>query len=110
MVAVGESFKLGENLGLDLNKLFEVLSTSSGSCWAINTYCPVRGVGPISPSDNNYKGGFSSALMHKDLGLALDAVKQTKTNIDYGLRTYKKFTEILNNGKGHLDFSNIINE
>ena len=58
MIAVGESFKLGKNLGLDLSKLFDVLSTSSGSCWAINTYCPIEGVGPNSPSDNAFKLGF----------------------------------------------------
>ena len=37
MIAVGESFKLGKNLGLDLDKLFEVISTSTGSCWAVNS-------------------------------------------------------------------------
>ena len=35
MIAVGESFKLGKNLNLNLDKLFEVISTSSGSCWAV---------------------------------------------------------------------------
>ncbi len=109
MIAVGESFKLGKNLGLDLNKLFNVLSTSSGSCWAINTYCPIKGVGPESPSDKDYVGGFATELMFKDLGLAIDAVKETNTSIDYGLQTFKKFEKLMNVGEGKLDFSNVIN-
>ena len=50
MIGVGEAFSLGQNLGLDPEKLFEILSTSTGSCWAINSYCPIKGVGPIKSS------------------------------------------------------------
>ena len=49
-------------LTLDPEKLFEILSTSTGSCWAINNYCPVKGVGPKSPADNKFKPGFSGDL------------------------------------------------
>ena len=110
MIAVGESFNLGKNLGLDLNKLFEVISTSTGSCWAINSYCPIKGIGPISPADKNYEGGFATALMYKDLGLAVDAANETNSSINYGLQTYEKYKKVTENNKGNLDFSNIINE
>lgn len=108
MVAVGESFRLGKDLGIDLKILFEVLATSTGSCWAVNTYCPIKGVGPKSPADNNYKGGFSTSLMYKDLGLAMDAINHTNTKVDYGLQTFDKYKK-LNKILGHLDFSNIVN-
>lgn len=110
MIAVGESFNLGKNLGLDLDKLFEVISTSTGSCWAVNSYCPIKGIGPTSPADRDYAGGFATALMCKDLGLAVDAATETKTNINYGMQTFKKYKFVTTNGKGNLDFSNIINE
>ena len=110
MIAVGESFSLGKNLGLDLNKLFDVISTSSGSCWAVNNYCPIKGVGPMTPSDNDFKGGFSGSLMYKDLGLAIHAAKKTKTNLSYGIKTLEKFEDLINKKQGHLDFSNIINQ
>ena len=110
MIAVGESFSLGKNLGLDLNKLFDVISTSSGSCWAVNNYCPIKGVGPLTPSDNDFKGGFSGSLMYKDLGLAIDAANNTKTNLSYGIKTLEKFESLINKKQGHLDFSNIINQ
>ena len=110
MIAVGESFTLGKNLGLDLKKLFEVISTSTGSCWAVNSYCPIKGIGPNSPADKNYEGGFATALMCKDLGLAVDAAKETRSSISYGTQTYNKFKQVTENNRGNLDFSNIINE
>ena len=110
MIAVGESFNLGKKLGLDLNKLFDVISTSTGSCWAVNSYCPIKGIGPISPADKDYEGGFATALMFKDLGLAVDAAAETKSNINYGIQTYEKYKQVTENNKGNLDFSNIINE
>ena len=110
MIAVGESFKLAENLNLNLKKLFEVLSTSSGSCWAINNYCPYKGIGPKSPADSNFKGGFSTALMYKDLSLAIAAAKETNTKISFGLQSQKQFQNLVQNKKGHLDFSNIVND
>ena len=110
MIAVGESFNLGKNLGLDLNKLFDVISTSTGSCWAVNSYCPIKGIGPNSPADKDYEGGFATALMYKDLGLAVDAAAETKSNINYGIQTYEKYKQVTENNKGNLDFSNIINE
>ena len=109
MIAVGESFKLGKNLGLDLNKLFDVLSTSSGSCWAINTYCPIKNVGPESPSDNEFKGGFSTNLMKKDLTLAIEAAIASNTKISFGQQTLEKFVALVDKNEGHLDFSNIVN-
>ena len=110
MIAVGESFNLGKRLGLDLNKLFEVISTSTGSCWAVNSYCPIKGIGPNSPADKDYEGGFATALMYKDLGLAVDAAAETKSKINYGIQTYEKYKQVTENNKGKLDFSNIINE
>lgn len=110
MIAVGDSFKLGEKLGLDLNKLFEVISTSSGSCWAVNNYCPIKGIGPITPSDSDYQGGFSAKLMFKDIGLAVEAANKLKTNLKFGNSTLEKFKKLVDNNQGHLDFSNIINQ
>ena len=95
---------------LDLNKLFDVISTSTGSCWAVNSYCPIKGIGPNSPADKDYEGGFATALMYKDLGLAVDAAAKTKSNINYGIQTYEKYKQVTENNKGNLDFSNIINE
>ena len=109
MIGVGEAFNLGENLGLDLKKLFDVLSTSTGNCWAINTYCPIEGVGPNSPADNNFQPGFSVNLMLKDLTIALKAIKDTNTLAPFGTKSQENFKRMVDNKKGELDFSAIVN-
>ena len=109
MIGVGEAFNLGSNLGLDANKLFQILSTSSASCWSINNYCPIENVGPKSPADNNYQPGFSANLMLKDLTIALEAIKNTKTSAPFGRKAKENFEAMVNNQKSALDFSAIIN-
>ena len=85
------------------------MSTSTGSCWAINTYCPIEGIGPNSPADNNFKPGFSANLMLKDLTIALKAIEETKTIAHFGTKSQEKFRRMIDDNKGHLDFSAIIN-
>ena len=51
MIATCEAFALADNLGLDRQAMYDVVSTSSGSSWSMNTYCPAEGIGPKSPSD-----------------------------------------------------------
>ena len=107
MIGVGETFNLGKNLGLDPQKLFEILSTSTGSCWAINNYCPIKGVGPQSPADNNFQPGFSASLMFKDLSIALKAIDTTNTFAPFGKKAQENFKNMVNDNKGTLDFSAI---
>ena len=107
MIGVGEAFNLGKNLGLDPQKLFEILSTSTGSCWAINNYCPIKGVGPESPADNNFEPGFSASLMFKDLSIALKAIQSTNTSAPFGTKAQENFGNMVNQKKGGLDFSAI---
>lgn len=110
MIGVSECFNMGKNLNIDLNILFEVISTATGSCWSVNKYCPIPNIGPKSPSDNNYEGGFSAKLMSKDLKLAINAGRNSKTRIDFGVMAEKLFTEMANGKNGDKDFSRIIKE
>tara|TARA_B100000161_G_scaffold192427_1_gene139531 strand:+ start:157 stop:1029 length:873 start_codon:yes stop_codon:yes gene_type:complete len=107
MIGVGEAFSLGQNLGLDPEKLFEILSTSTGSCWSINSYCPIKGVGPTSPADNEFKPGFSADLMLKDLTIALKAIESTNTSAPFGKNSRENFERMVNENQGSLDFSAI---
>ena len=111
MIATCEAFALADDLALDRQKLFDVVSTSSGNSWSMSTYCPAPGVGPKSPSDNDYVPGFSAALMLKDLTLSQQAaeIKGTPTRAGkLALDIYKDFVES-RNGES-LDFSAILNE
>ena len=109
MIATCEAFALADDLALDRQKLFDVVSTSSGNSWSMSTYCPAPGVGPKSPSDNNYLPGFSAALMLKDLTLSQQAAEINGTPTRAGklaLDIYKDFVES-RNGES-LDFSAIL--
>jgi len=107
MIGTCEAFALAEKLGLDPQTFYDISSVSSGQCWSMTSYCPVPGVGPQSPSDNGYKGGFSTALMLKDLRLAMDAaddVGATTALGEHAREIYEAFAEE-NGGK---DFSAVI--
>src|SRR5262244_4646563 len=108
MIAVGEAFALAEKLGLSHQALFDVASTSSGQCWSLTTYCPVPGPVPAAPSNNNYKAGFASALMLKDLKLAQEAASAAGATTPLGAAAAQIYG--LHNawGEGGTDFSGII--
>ena len=109
MIAVCEAFVMADNLGLDRSKMFDVVSTASGSCWAINTYCPVPNVGPNTPADNNYIPGFSADLMLKDLGLAKTAAEETNSFTPLGKEAYALYENFFSKGGKGKDFSAILN-
>jgi 3-hydroxyisobutyrate dehydrogenase len=110
MIGVSETFNMAKKLNLELNTLFEVISSATGSCWAINKYCPIPGVGPTSPADNNYLGGFSAKLMAKDLEIAMNAAKKSNSNVNFGEMAEQIFSKMANGDNGSKDFSAIINE
>ena len=96
MIGTCEAFALADKLGLDRQKMFDVVSTSSGASWSINTYCPAPGVGPVSPADNGYAPGFAAELMVKDLGLAQDAAIAADADTPLGAAAaelYRQFVE-----------------
>ena len=108
MIGTGEAFSLGQKLGLEPQALFDVMSTSSGSCWSINTYCPVPGVGPQSPADNDYKPGFATSLMIKDAGLAQQAADTCSQATPLGSHALQLYNEFANTSDEDMDFSAII--
>ena len=96
MIATCEAFSLADKLGLDRQSMFDVVSTSSGYSWSMNAYCPAPGIGPNSPSDNNYLPGFSSDLMLKDLILSQIAAESVDADTPMGnlaMKLYKTFVE-----------------
>ncbi len=108
MIAVSEGFALAERLGLSHQALFDVASTSSGQCWALTSYCPVQGPVPTSPANNEYKPGFASALMVKDLTLAQDAAKAAGAATPLGKHAQEIYKAFDAAGHGGVDFSGII--
>ena len=110
MIGVSESFNMAKNLNLNLDTLFEVISTATGSCWAVNNYCPIPNVGPVTPADNNFLPGFSAKLMSKDLKLAINAAKNSHSSVNFGQMAEEIYTKMAQGVNGDKDFSAIIKE
>ncbi|PRZ47859.1 3-hydroxyisobutyrate dehydrogenase [Tritonibacter scottomollicae] len=106
MIATCEAFALADKLGLDRQKMFDVVSTSSGYSWSMNAYCPAPGVGPQSPADNGYQPGFAADLMLKDLRLSQQAAGSADADTPMGQLAEALYTQFVDNedGKGK-DFS-----
>jgi len=108
MAATCEGFVLAQKLGLDPQVFFDISSQASGQSWSMTSYCPVPGVGPKTPADNNYDGGFAAALMLKDLKLAMEAAKQVGLELEMGEEAEEEFEKFVGKGGGNKDFSGII--
>ncbi len=102
MIGTCEALALAEKAGLDPQKFFEISSKSTGYCWSLNDYTPAPGIGAASPADNGYQGGFASALMLKDLRLAMAGAQSSGATVPLGKHAteiYEKFVEAGNGGK-----------
>ena len=107
MVAVAEAFVLGEKLGLDLETLFNIVSTSSGDSFVLQRSCPVPGLNPNAASSNGFKPGFAAALMAKDLRLSQAAARGVGSATPLGAQASAMF-DIFAGRHGELDSSGII--
>jgi len=108
MVATCETFAMAKKLGLDPQTFYDISSVSSGQSWSMTSYCPVPGVGPQSPSDNGYQGGFAAGLMLKDLKLASEAAASVGASVPMGNAAESLYQLLVNQGEATRDFSLMI--
>ena len=108
MVATCETFAMARKLGLDPQTFYDISSVSSGQSWSMTSYCPVPGVGPQSPSDNGYQGGFAVGLMLKDLKLATEAAALVGASVPMGNAAEALYQLLANRGEAGRDFSLMI--
>jgi 3-hydroxyisobutyrate dehydrogenase len=108
MAATCEAFVLAKKLGLDLQTFFDISSKASGQSWSMTTYAPVPGVGPDTPADHDYEGGFAAALMLKDLKLAAEAAQQVGAYTPMGAEAEELYQRFVDGGGGNKDFSGLI--
>ncbi|ORV14741.1 3-hydroxyisobutyrate dehydrogenase [Mycobacterium celatum] len=106
-IAIGEAFVLAEKLGLSAQSLFDVITGATGNCWAVHTNCPVPGPVPTSPANHDFKPGFATALMSKDLGLAMDAIASTGATAPLGTHAAQIYAEFAVDN-ADKDFSAVI--
>ena len=108
MAATCETFVLAQKLGLDPQTFFDISSKASGQSWSMTTYCPVPGVGPQTPADRDYEGGFAAQLMLKDLKLATEAAQSVGAYTPMGGEAEELFQRFVDRGGATKDFSAII--
>jgi 3-hydroxyisobutyrate dehydrogenase len=109
MIAISESFTLGERLGLDPKTLFEIISSASGDCWALRNHLPIPGIVEAAASNRAFLPGFAVEMMAKDLRLAEEAAKSVDLTAELGRRAAAMYTDFEDRGNGGLDYSAIIN-
>ena len=108
MAGTCEAFVLAQKLGLDPQKFFDISSKASGQSWSMTSYCPVPGVGPETPADRNYEGGFAAALMLKDLKLAAEAAAEAGAYTPMGGEAEELYQRFVDRGGAAKDFSALI--
>jgi 3-hydroxyisobutyrate dehydrogenase len=105
MFGVAEAFVLADKLGLERQKLYDIVSTATGRSWALTDYCPAPGPVPSAPSNRDYAGGFMAALMLKDLTLARDAAESVHAPTPLGAHAQRLYQAVNDAGEGAKDFS-----
>ena len=108
MLGVCEALNLAEALGLDAERFFEIASKSSGQCWSLTSYCPVPGLVPAAPSNRDFEGGFSTAMMLKDLKLAQGAAAAARASTPMGAAAEALYALFERQGYADKDFSAVI--
>ena len=107
MIGTCEAFAMAEKLGLNAQTFYDIASVSSGQCWSMTSYCPVPGVGPVTPADKGYEGGFAAGLMLKDLKLAMEAAASAGAKVELGEHARAIYETFAKDNSG-TDFSGII--
>jgi 3-hydroxyisobutyrate dehydrogenase len=107
MAGTSEAIQMGINNGLDPKVLSDIMTASSGRNWTLELYNPCPGVMESAPASNDYKPGFMVDLMAKDLGLAMEAAKQSKSATPMGSMAKDLYTTLQQQGAGSDDFSAI---
>ena len=111
MIAASESLMLAKRLNIDIKKVHEIMKNASGNSWPISVYPPLPGLIDGTPSNNNYKPGFSAGMMNKDLKLANECAKNVSADTPLGrmaLDIYSKFCEEGNDSKDFSAISKVI--
>ena len=107
-IAVAEAFRLAGKLGLNAKTLYEIMSRSSGDCWVLNNNHPVPSLVATSAANHEYRPGFSSTLMLKDLRLSQDAAHCFGAYTPLGARATDLYDDFVQAGNAELDFGAII--
>ncbi|MFT7289094.1 MAG: 3-hydroxyisobutyrate dehydrogenase [Halieaceae bacterium] len=110
MIGSAEALEMGARNGLNPAVLSEIMLASSGRNWSLEVYNPYPGVMENAPASNDYKPGFMTDLMVKDLGLALEIAEQSGVDNQMGKLAQMLYAKHQQDGNGQRDFSSILEQ
>jgi len=96
-IVVAEAMLLGQKLGLDPAVLAGVINNSTGGCWSSSVNNPVPSAlsGKSPPCERDYEGGFATALMLKDMGLATHVANLSGSPLPLGEAAERIYEDVL---------------
>jgi 3-hydroxyisobutyrate dehydrogenase len=106
-VAVSEAFRIAEGFGVDPKTLTEVIAKSSGNTWVMEHAHPVPGLAPRAASNHHYAPGFTTDLMAKDLGLAVNAARELRVPVVVAPAAQQALRLASSHGLGTKDFTSV---
>jgi 3-hydroxyisobutyrate dehydrogenase len=106
-VAVSEAFRIAEGFGVDAKVVTEVIAKSSGGTWLMENMHPVPGIVPRSASSNDYRPGFMTDLMCKDIGLAVDAARALRVPLFVAPAAQQVYRLMSSHQLGRRDFTSV---
>ena len=107
MIAASESLMLAKRLNIDIKKVHEIMKNASGNSWPISVYPPLPDLIEGTPSNNNYRPGFSAGMMNKDLKLAYECAKSVSADKPLGKAALEIYEKFCKDGNDDKDFSAI---
>ena len=103
-----EGAVLSKRLGLDPATFHSIAATSSGDSWVLRTWYPEKGVVESAAVNRDFEGGFSVALLHKDLGLAVNAGESTGTPLPFVTQARDAMASLVDAGQADKDCSVLV--
>lgn len=108
LAATAEGAVLAERLGLDASTFWEIAKVSSGDSWALRTWYPIAGVVDTAAVNRDFKGGFATALLRKDLDLAIAAGDSTSTALPFATAVRQRMDQLIELGLADQDCSVLV--
>lgn len=105
---VVEGAVLADRFGLNAKTFYDIAKVSSGDSWPLRTWYPVPGVTETAASNNEFKPGFATALMHKDVGLALAGAETQGVDLPAASLVHAQLQKLIDEDLGGLDTSALI--
>lgn len=105
---LAEGAVLAQRLGLSARTFYDIATVSSGDSWPLRNWYPIPGVVETAAVNRDFDGGFAVTLMSKDLGLALEAGRETATDLPLAEQVMEKLASLIELGWGGKDTASLV--